>query len=1679
MATPHLSSQFNRFSVNNHKDVAQKDLLLAVTKARKSVRLYQQFFISEVKATLLEEQGILTDPDICNLHPHAATKTIETYMLINNLLPILNKATTCIFMKTAKFNHLKRNTKIPLSLINKKITARDSLRYTETPNAIKIETPSAFIHDSLHYLSPADILVLFENNKNLETLFASCIIPPETIKGYKSMYPDIYDFEYLANTLLYIPDSDRSGAYEQPLNAHFWLQTNIIHSTRCTISVTKINSIFANHLFMFKKHDSIVAQYNCFQLPALIKIPKVHSNDFPITHPFLPQGLVKELLIYTQRVKTCKKTDLWAKIHQTISKKQRYHLDYSAMALLVDAIEILSKTEFFLGPPCLNKGILDYLYNSSLGYLKSKTIGKLYARITSTLMNLCDEQPLSLNFPLYAIQVNDSEIRAARKSPLYHRHISKPHYKIKDKAKLALETFLNVNDPLYPIPPHPPSASQETKIPNQDQPEMVLIPPPRPIKEKKIPKFPTPPSSTTSSSSKTTKTKQAAIKETIAEQKKQRKLTVNKNFLSRLLKETTEDQSKDDLVFDFHHFDEKDNNFQAKHYEIDYIFNEDLGSSDSDTSSEETESNLSFSTLSFEIASNSSAPNIVQPSADSTASTSNPPPIPISTKPPSYQTLPSTPKNLLSTPKPISKFDIFSLNNTCGLFAFLHKFSRWQVASAYYACRKEQYFSSTCFPNFTSPDPLISGHFPMLSTDEMFCLADKLKCVLVLHQQTNSVWQCVTDSPDSELKPGQLLLNIYNQSVHWQHTPIPHKCIVNEPHQPPKICTYCKSRFADSDKELCDLCLPHIGGAKNETKHKSNPQTKTPKIKEINKERPIYRDELMSETDPKQKIFKTKNIIVYTEPLTPLEPPTIDNADQLQTFVETQYNFKFKNYVPNVDAAKRYVRHLKNGITGMLLRSPEYSTEDLNHISSIMDREVDLADEVTQPEPIKAAMILGQAGSGKSSGLYSVLKKNANAYLYNVIVPRQFLRDQWRDKIKPPSDCSFILKTFETAMLSTLNNFVIADEGDLFPHGYFDLLCIHFPTVSHLLILADHMQNTYHDPHPQTSMNMYAKTTSLLAETIVTYFNFTFRLPKVISSLYGIKTFSKIQGFITQIASLNPDLPLFVPSEVEVNSFRNICRKTFTYASTQGLDFDEKTPVQIGLSMKTFACGYNSIYNATTRSKAGLFLYFIDSQFMNYNDKINANPLLKALLSLVPQHTPHEEKAIETLPQTYVPRTTLPKHTFREKSLELTEKIPPKHTRELKVKGKGFTNQFHEDREYLPIFPQHQNKDEATYWLTIEKRLSKQSKEKNIADHKNKAWLGTVLFESFKALHQLKTTPFDEDMFLDCINENELNKLSKPLQTLINNSKRADTSIPFNFSSIFLKSQLCTKLEKMFTQAKAGQTLACFQDSVILTLGPVVRYLERVVLTQSPPNIYTNVRKPESDLQTFILNNWKDQTSTINDYTAYDQTQNGEFLEFEMLLMKFFQIPSFFISFYYDMKVDVQTFLGCLETMRLTGEPPTFLFNTFANQAATNLKYDLSNSCPNAVQVYGGDDMAINEILNESPTWSQISKFFKLDSKTEKTKYPTFCGWYLTEKGIYKSPKLLFARLLTAIELNKEKEAKVSYALDHRFTYLNLENLLPYIPVEEQEYIPPLNNWFLKKINLKKLFETVKTPLPL
>ncbi|UXX34103.1 replicase [Pseudostellaria heterophylla carlavirus 2] len=442
-------------------------------------------------------------------------------------------------------------------------------------------------------------------------------------------------------------------------------------------------------------------------------------------------------------------------------------------------------------------------------------------------------------------------------------------------------------------------------------------------------------------------------------------------------------------------------------------------------------------------------------------------------------------------------------------------------------------------------------------------------------------------------------------------------------------------------------------------------------------------------------------------------------------------------------------------------------------------------------------------------------------------------------------------------------------------------------------------------------------------------------------------------------------------------------------------------------------------------------------------EKVTGDPWLKSVLFLGQESDVCEyEEALEIMQQPIM-KTHLPKCEMEGVRAEWAHKILAKELREKRY-GMMVSNQFTDDHSrnngfkltnaaerFEAIYPRHRGSDSVTFLMAARKRLRFSNPAKECGKLNSARKYGPFLLKEF-----LKNVPIvaahNKQFMADSVRDFEEKKTSKSAAIIANHAGRSCRDWLIDTGLVFMKSQHCTKFDNRFRDAKAAQTIVCFQHSVLCRFAPYMRYIERKVMEVLKPNYYIHSGKGLEELNKWVISSKFNGLSTESDYEAFDASQDQYIMAFELELMSYLGLPADLIHDYIFIKTHLGSKLGNFAIMRFSGEASTFLFNTLANMVFTFLRYDLNGS---ESICFAGDDMSSSTALKKKTEHEDFLGLLKLKAKVQITKNPTFCGWNLTPIGIYKKPQLVYERMCIAKETGNLANCIDNYAIEVSFAY--------------------------------------------
>ncbi|QYF50236.1 MAG: RNA replication protein [Xinjiang alphaflexivirus 2] len=687
---------------------------------------------------------------------------------------------------------------------------------------------------------------------------------------------------------------------------------------------------------------------------------------------------------------------------------------------------------------------------------------------------------------------------------------------------------------------------------------------------------------------------------------------------------------------------------------------------------------------------------------------------------------------------------------------------------------------------------------------------------------------------------------------------------------------------------------------------------------------------------------------------------------------------------------------------------------------------------------VPMAIIHGAGGSGKSHAIQQWMNNlQRKDRKVTVVLPTTELRNDWTAKV--PRLEQAIFKTFEKALVQPCGPIVIFDDYSKLPQGYIEAFLATKKNVDLAILTGDSRQSYHHEANSDAYTAHLEPSIEVYSDYCRYYLNITHRNKPDLANKLGVYSCSTGNTSFTMSSQAVSGMPILSPSLMKKTALGDMGQRSMTYAGCQGLTAKK---IQILLDNNTPLCSDNVIYTALSRATDHIHFINTGPNSTDFWEKLDSTPYLKTFLDTVREEKMNDIITADASPAPVpAPTTHFPKANPTEVIENYIAELPEKHEREIYNNSLGHSNAVQTDDSVVQLFAHQQAKDETLYWATIDARLTITSPEENYKEFHCKKDIGDILFMNYKIAMNLPQDPipFNGDLWNLCRQEIENTYLKKSAAALINAATRQSPDFDSQAIQLFLKSQWVKKTEKIGAiQIKPGQTIASFMQQTVMVFGTMARYMRKFRNKHQPRKIFINCETTSEDFNSFVLDEWNfNRPSFSNDFTAFDQSQDGSILQFEIIKAKFHNIPEDVIESYIQIKTNAKIFLGTLAIMRLSGEGPTFDANTEANIAYTHTKFSIPSD---VAQIYAGDDMAIDYICQVKPSFSLVENQLKLTSKPvynqqKQGDFAEFCGWTISPKGIIKKPE----KMNMSIELNKRigkfHEVKRSYALDHAFAY--------------------------------------------
>nr|UNI73998.1 MAG: RNA-dependent RNA polymerase [brine shrimp tymo-like virus 1] len=1650
-----ISKIIESLSGTIHRDAIATSPAQHATKAAHAAQKNYPFIVTPQIHSFLSAHGITLPSHGHQSHPHPFHKIVEHYFLYNVLSNFVKSPTTVYFMKTDKFSKLSQHQPLFVHLQNAFYTVRDSARY-EKQDLSPCRTTSVFFHDSLHYWSPSKLMHFLENNPKVTQVYASLVVPPELALSSElsgSFYPHLYRY-YASNGSLHYQLENSSDHYIQPSSSFEWLTLSAALGP-VPFYVEVLTSIASCHLLLITRSPPPVPQHSIsFQIPDCVELPQPTDFSIPIRDRLIPRSVYNNAFLYVRAVRTLRKTDPAGFVRTQMTKEEYSWVTNAAWDNLTTFI--LSTADqsfdplytytltwwqrfkyrlhharglktFFLWSSCqaslfrLSGGLnfLKALFTIPLS-LPSVVHFTLRQRFSRAFTAFSFRNPL-VAFRVFKVRtllpVADvltpypTILRTSRSLRIsafcsifllpfaaaafyYLRHHVPPAvYYAKYKSFFHDRTYhlrLNRSSASF-LPSHQPFGSLTLSLDQADNPSPPLPPSPR---DKPNPldicKVDSPPPQPQSSPLPKPVPPTPAADPSIASDGSQ---PSQDSQVTPLPKPVPPTPAADPSIAS----DGSQPSQDSQVIQIPSDFTPAINSLAS-APAFPSRPKILKSDLPSEKSKNFSTPLEADPSASGpvlpwhtiNVTASDP-----STSFPSRQR-----SDPVLPPLPTSNICLFK---ALSILLNLTEDQIWLRLA-------------TSMPNslLINPETQANG----FTTDHLAAVSYLFNTRFIVHSQSYPAFPIGPASSSTQH-------SIYHSPGHWSASP--------------PLTGALPSLNPDRHTSLEEALLSHKlpDGSLLPFLRFHDYQIDLSRAKKLASNMKNHFDGVLRELlSASPDILHSIDSIVDFAPSHSVRLCHLagfagcGKSRPIQSFFRgSKYSNELRVAVPNVDLRSHWKTQLRLP-KNQNWRVSTWETSLLKHARILIIDEIykmppGFLDLALLLDPcVATVIILGDPLQGSYHSMHPDSSLRLLTPEINHLRPFIDLYCAWT--YRSPRNVAHV---FDVTPLSSENG-----------HIYHSRV---FPNNLHVL----------------TASESASKTLSLggcHAQTIASSQGLTLQH----SGLHFDRSLFQISPNITLVA-----LTRHSRSITFLGDSDSLRRKYAFNPVLSAFHTSTTLPLASWPELHGVTLLRQPLLIRSPKLSGGVSQPFSRQPVFNNkpvtadaeHDVFRSSPILAiAGPDLIPN-----------LPTTHLPETRRPLHFEIDSAIAPDSKpspaLPSSSPCEAVYFGIDslllFAHFIHDpidplsnERRYKDflsrqfpdlidfkegtqpanlIAPWHQpSKDPTLLPLSIPKRLRFRPSHHPYQHSDNDILLGTLLYQAWCSAFSFnpsETLPFDPVLFAECINDNEFHQLSSKTKAVIqSNASRSDPSWRHTVVKIFAKSQHKVNENSIFTSWKACQTLALAHDAVILLLGPVKKY-QRIIRDRKPhPHLFiyagqTPQQMAEWSASVFPSN--RQTFCTCNDYTAFDQSQGGEAVIFEILKMKRVGIPQFFQDYHFWLKVNVECQFGPLTCMRLTGEPGTYDDNTDYNIAVLWSRFELENY---AVCV-SGDDSAIIGCPPTSPSWPAVEKLLSLTFKIEVTPYPLFCGYLLGPAGALRSPRALFAKLFIAYNDESLSDKLASY----------------------------------------------------
>lgn len=1662
---------------------------LANIKARKEiVELYSRWHLSPEATKILELFGITINNDALFNHAHPVNKTIEQYIIHVILPALLTEDFTLLWSKDNSSQLIADVTRKNVTVINIKFSAKDHTRYSHSTNLLtNIEHRMCYMFDAAHFLSPNDIYSIFDNSPNMEIMFCTVIIPSELLDNQPPLFPLIYTFKVIDQDYQYYPDGHVAGEYTQPLSSLWWFKINQISGPSLKVTIQKLDSYGAHHIFMLTKLRCQPPTLLSFDFPGRVELPTEIVPYLSSRYRSIDSKLYKTVISYATSVGSVKTYQIKAR-SRAAANSSKFEVPLSDEFLATQFADALNQFQLDFIPSTYPITRAHHLVTRKgpIRWLRLLlNTGSQYA--WEDFLTSLDPPPYTATQKLHSFVISDlddcnlSSALTGELPPMNHRdlHIlieaifkNASHSINKFKPKnnhnrvVDFETLNEISQPIN----YPYFSNYFTKHTLRHfLPSLLSIKSIQlgfkfikrftifSLNHPRLTLYLSPAYITLFYLAKLTGKYGYLTFETYCS-KKIHQLNISSHLPSTLsqvytsLKYASAPMTLRPSLSQERLFSP----IKVEHIKPDLM----------------AITNLS-KTINNMIVENSSNTSTLSNSTSSLSTTESTLSL----------DLHHGPCNLEICNQHVINVEAEQLPG--GL-----SWRTCQGNHGFYGQSNGKCHLCIELIDMQTNSSTVSDDLEDLLDGNRVCLTR------IEHPTLNHEFNCALSSnaiPGEVNCPQCLNSDINDSSI----PPIPssNMCLFIAVHQSTGInLNTLWSRYAYNNPRANAQSLMTCGWD----------------LKDV--EFLALRNHLRIRVDSDKGIttqvvmgLDQYDLIAIRYTSNPGHYSVIENYNGTGYHKQTTVScdliddlaLKWKSYKPNHKRADIFLTNIELGHYGLHLSKDKLWLLKMKSCLKVPNLK----------RQVKLAVIYGAPGSGKTYPITQILSKiPPKNDCYRMIFPSTALRNENVQSLKLKSGQGFKAPTPETPFMGSYTPLMIGDELGKFPPGYFDLLIIACPTIKHLILSGDPAQSIYSCPKEGNSLNMQVSEIDHYSKYALCYLRKTRRLCCGVAHTFGVEHYcnSNIGDFTVTNKPITTDY-LITGSTIDAKSYNEYGKRAYTMTGSQGLNISRH--LTIIADDNTAKADDRAWYTAITRSTKSIIINIpANKHIPPHSSKIaqalftqDPTKISRAIINHIANYTPphlldptkssnnfngsgilpHHNHLIEKLPhlsgiidetpdaiylKPIIPKPGFIKVSFKQSFIRGLYNIlshnlnsilaligivcpQPRISSSRDILFNGiYTQQVDEKNDATMLFLRHHRNDEATTnWTNLGRFVSANNRQ----PLRNTRIPGHLLLTAFESTFKPNYPPFSPILFETAATLAQQRFLDKGFKSLLNIKCRADPDWCDEMAELFMKGQSITKPGTIDKNAKMGQLVISFNTYSNFKFGPLAKYIRSIYDDMMPDNFFFLDGKTDTDLSNFVIRLWDFTVkSSEDDYTAFDSTQGGEFLNFDALFMQRLDIPQFMIDDYLNFMTSIYTWMGKMGYMMPTGCQFTLLFNSNRSAAYQCLKYKIPSSMPIALT---GDDVACNGTPPYRPTWIYYQHLFKLVSKRNTSYNPTFCGWILTPAGCFKDPNLLLVRTMYQFSRNNLRNCIYNYASDLTPLHKNFELMMPHLTEDQIE----------------------------